>query len=61
MSKAIEEKRKIHEKKLEQCRKANDDIQANKRIVKIFWVFDGNFIIIKRHIQTADLLIIEFC
>lgn len=38
MGKAIEEKRKIHEKKLEQCRKANDDIQANKRIVKEIFI-----------------------
>lgn len=33
MGKSIEEKRKMHEKKLEQCKKANDDILANKRIV----------------------------
>lgn len=32
MGKSIEEKRKMHEKKLEQCKKANDDILANKRI-----------------------------
>jgi len=34
MSLEAEERRKLHEKKLEQCRKTNDDTLINKRIVR---------------------------